>query len=304
MRTKIMKAVGYPLFFLVCLVFFLVRGFPVQLIVDDMSRTAQQKLGMKMSMVSVATLFPNGAEATGVRLVQEAKEDSPKITVLLDRLSARISLFGLLAGRKDVSFSCEALGGQVEGRFNLTGEHWDLKAKLDAVNLGKLAFWPEVIGYELDGKVTGTVDLHVVPKQIKSTRGELVLELVQGRFGNGKAYGVNVPWFGLGKTQINLSIKKGKAEIKTFKVTSDDIEASLDGYFLLQQKLNNLSAHCRLRFKPSDEKMREIRSQIPEELQSMFDNGFNNAKGKDGWYRYSVFGRILAGKPQFRPLKQ
>lgn len=304
MRTKIIKGVGYPLFFLVCLIFFLVRGFPVQLIVDDMSRMAQQSLGMKMSMISVATLFPNGAEASGVRLVREAKEDEPKITILLNRLSARISLIGLLAGRKDVSFSSELLDGQIEGRFNLTEEYWDLKAEIEAVNLGKLNFWPEVIGQELAGKVTGTVDLHVVPKKIKSTRGELALEVVQGRFGNGKAYGVNVPWFGLGKTQINLSIKKGKAEIKNFKVNSDDIEASLDGYFLLQQKLSNLSAHCRLRFKPSDEKMKEIRTQIPEELQSMFDNGFDKAKGKDGWYRYSVFGRILAGKPQFRPLKQ
>ena len=50
--------------------------------------------------------------------------------------------------------------------------------------------------------------------------------------------------------------------------------------------------------------MKEIRSQIPEELQGMVDSKFNQAKGKDGWYRYSVFGRIFAGKPQFRPLKQ
>jgi type II secretion system protein N len=303
MRTKILKAVGYPLFFLVCLIFFLVRGFPVQLIVDDLSRLAQQKLGMKMSMLNIATLFPNGAEATGVRLVK-GREGSPKISILLDRLSARVSLFGLLAGRKDVSFSCELLGGQAEGRFNLTDEHWDLKAELEAVNLGKLPVWPELIGHELDGKLTGSADLHVVPKKIKSTRGELALELVQGRFGNGKAYGVTVPWFSLGKTQINLSVKKGKAEIKAFKVNSDDIEASLDGYFLLQQRIKNLSAHCRLRFKPSDEKMKEIRSQIPEELQGMFDSGFGKARGKDGWYRYSVFGRIFAGKPQFRPLKQ
>jgi len=304
MRTKIIKAVGYPLFFLVCLVFFLVRGFPVQLIVDDLSRMAQHSLGMKMSMVNIATLFPNGAEATGVRLVKEGKEGSPKISIMVERLSARVSLFGLLAGRKDVSFSCEFLGGQVEGRFNLAGENWDLNAELEAVDLGKLPFWPELIGYELAGKLTGNVDLHAEPKNVKSTRGELALELVQGRFGNGKADGVNVPWFSLGKTQINLSIKKGKAEIKTFKVNSDDIEASLDGYFLLQQKIKNLSAHCRLRFKPSDEKMKEIRSQIPEELQGMVDSKFNQAKGKDGWYRYSVFGRIFAGKPQFRPLKQ
>lgn len=304
MRTKILKAVGYPLFFLVCLVFFLVRGFPVQLIVDDLSRMAQQSLGMKMSMVNIATLFPNGAEATGVLLVKEGREGSPKISIMLDRLSARVSLFGLLAGRKDVSFSGELLGGQAEGRFSLADEHWDLKIELEALNLGKLPVWPELIGYELDGKLAGTADLHVAPKKIKSTRGELALELVQGRFGNGKAYGVNVPWFGLGKTQINLGVKNGKAEIKTFKVNSDDIEASLDGYFLLQQKMKNLSAHCRLRFKPSDEKMKEIRSQIPEEFREMFDNGFNNARGKDGWYRYSVFGRIFAGKPQFRPLKQ
>jgi type II secretion system protein N len=304
MRTKIIKYVGYSLFFLMGLIFFLVRGFPVQIIVDDLSRMARQKLGMKISMQNIATLFPNGAEATGVRLVKETQEGSPKISIMLDRLSARVSLFGLLAGRRDVSFSAELLEGQVEGRFNLAAEHWDLKTKLEALNLGKLPLWPELIGYELAGKLTGNVDLHVEPKQIKSTRGELALELVQGRFGNGKAYGVNVPWFGLGKTQINLSVKKGKAEIKTFKVSSDDIEASLDGYFLLQQRIKNLSAHCRLRFKPSDEKMKGIRSQIPEELRGMLDSKFNQAKGKDGWYRYSVFGRIFAGKPQFRPLKQ
>ncbi|MBW1808172.1 MAG: type II secretion system protein GspN [Deltaproteobacteria bacterium] len=307
MRTKIIKAVCYPLFFLVCLVFFVIQGFPVKVVGELVAKQAKQKLGMKVTINDIDTLFPNGVEATGIRLFKEAKpgkEDALPTSIKIDQLSARISLFGLIGGNKDISFSSDVLSGKLEGDFKLEPEKWSLQAKLAGVNLGRLNFWPELIGQDLSGKASGSLNLNVIPKDIKAATGDIVLDLVQGQLGKGKAYGVEIPPISLGKTQINLSILKGKAEIKTFKVASDDIEASLDGYFLLQQKIEHLSAHCRLRFKPSEEKLAEIRNQIPQEFRGLFDGELNKAKGRDGYYRYSIFGRLFGGKPQFRPLKQ
>jgi type II secretion system protein N len=308
MRTKIIKAICYPLFFLICLVFFVIQGFPVKVVGDLMAKQAKQQLGMKVTINEIDTLFPNGVEATGIRLVKDAKsdkEDAQPISIKIDQLSARISLLGLIGGNKDISFSSDVLSGKVEGDFKLDSDNkWSLQAKLAGVNLGRLNFWPELIGQDVSGKASGNLNLNVIPKDIKAATGDIVLDLVEGQLGKGKAYGVEIPPIGLGKTQINLNIVKGKAEIKTFKVASDDIEASLDGYFLLQQKIEHLSAHCRLRFKPSEEKLTEIRNQIPQEFRGLFDGELNKAKGKDGYFRYSIFGRLFGGKPQFRPLKQ
>jgi len=304
MRKKILKIVCYPLFFIGCLLFFLVHGFPVHIVGDMITRQAERTLGMKMTIGEMSTLFPNGFEATEIRLVKEGKEGSLPLAISLSELSARISLLRLITGTKDVSFSSELLKGRIDGGFTLDGDKWSLRAKVAGLDLGKLNFWKDVIGQELSGKLSGNVKLDVDPKDIKASHGSIGLDIVQGKIGQGKAYGVAVPWIGLGKTEANLEIKKGKANIKAFKVSSDDIEANLDGYLLLQQKPENISAHCRLRFKPSDEKLAEIRKQIPEELRSFLDNGLNRAKGKDGYFRYSIFGRIFGGKPQFRPLKQ
>jgi type II secretion system protein N len=257
-----------------------------------------------MTIGEMSTMFPNGIEATGVRLVKEGKKEKLPLAINLSELSARISLLGLITGKKDVSFSSQLLKGKVEGAFMLDGGKWSLRAKVAGVDLGKLNFWKDIIGQELAGKLSGDVKLAVDPKDVKASSGTINLDIVQGKVGQGKAYGVTLPWIALGKAQASLEIKKGKANIKACKVSSDDIEANLDGYLLLQQKIEDISAHCRLRFKPSDEKLAEIRKQIPEELRSFLDNGLNRAKGKDGYFRYSIFGRIYGGKPQFRPLKQ
>ena len=58
MRTTIIKAVCYPLFFLACLVFFLIQSFPVELIAQKYARQAQQKTGMKLTYEKITTLFP------------------------------------------------------------------------------------------------------------------------------------------------------------------------------------------------------------------------------------------------------
>ena len=297
MQSKIVKIIVYPLFFLACLVFFVIQGFPVGVIQGRIEREAQRRLGLKMTFGSMDILFPNGLEATDVRLMKEGEEGKPGLAILLTRASARISLLGLLAGDKDISFAAELLSGKIEGDLSLGDEVQKIDAEIHSVDLGRLPIWPDVLGLPLAGKVTGRLEMNVTPKDIKTTRGNIELELEKGSLGVGKIRGLTTPPISLGKTQARLEIVKGKVDIKSFSVRSDDIEASLEGYFLLQKKLANLSARCKLRFKPSD----DFLDRNPKFRDLINLSGMNKARGQDGFYGYTLYGRL--DNPQFRPMR-
>ncbi len=295
MQNRAIRATVYVLFFLLCLVFFTVQGFPIGIVQGKIEREAQRRLGMKMTTGSLEILFPNGVEATNLRLMKEAEEGKPGLALLVSHATARISLLGLLTGSRDLSFSAELLAGKLDGRVKIAEDQQRIEADLYALDLGRLPVWQDTLGLPLAGKVTGRVDLTLSPQDIKESRGTIELALEQGSLGEGTIRGLSTPAISLGKTQAALEITKGKADIKSFQVRSDDIEASLEGYFLLQKSLQQLSARCKLRFRPSD----DFLNRNPKFKDLINLSGINRAKDKDGYFSYSVYGRL--DSPQFRP---
>ncbi len=295
MQNAYVRYVVYSLFFLVCLTYFTVMGFPLHLVQGRVEREVERKLGMRMTTGQMEILFPNGVEATNVRLMQEGKEGRPGLAILITRAKARLSLLSLLGGSKDISFTAELLNGKVEGDLSLGAERQEIDARISALDLGRLPVWQDLLGLQLAGKITGKLDLSLVPKDMKASQGTIELALEQGALGEGNIKGLTTPPISLGKTQANLEITKGKAEIKSFQVRSDDIEASLDGYFYIKQKLDQASAHCNLRFKPST----GFLSKNPKFKDIISLSGMNRAKDNEGFFAYQVYGRLT--HPQFRP---
>ena len=78
-------------------------------------------------------------------------------------------------------------------------------------------------------------------------------------------------------------------------ISSDDLEASLEGYFLLQEPLSYTSARCKLRFKPSE----DFLNRNPKFKDLIDLSNMNKAKGQDGFYGYSFYGRLA--NPQIKP---
>jgi type II secretion system protein N len=301
MQTKLIKFVLYPLFFLLCLVFFLVRGFPIEQVSQGMIHRAETLLGMKITTGGLSTLFPNGVEAVDVRLQKPGEKDGPPLTLTVERVSARIGLLALLTGDKDVSFASELLTGKIEGEVNVGADTVKLSARSYAVDLEKLPVWKDLLGINLGGKLNATIELDMSKKDIKETKGHVDLNLEAGKVGNGpiqvSGFGpLTLPWISLGKTDVVLEVAKGKADIKSFKVASDDIDGTVDGYFLLQQKLDQISARCKTRFKISDDFFKR------NPKFEILTQKLAPAKGKDGYYGYTIFGPVI--HPQFKELKQ
>jgi type II secretion system protein N len=299
MRAKLLKFIGYPLFFLVCLGFFFVQGFPVSTIFDRYQQQAERQLSMKISYASLGMLFPNGVEAKSIRLSQPEDKGKPALNLFIDRVSARISLISLMLGKRNVSLGAELLSGKLEGEASLSADRQMINGELHEIDLGKITFWKDLIGMQLKGKLTGGLDVDLPSGGIKNAQGKVSLNITAGGLGSGTIRGLTLPPISLGKTQAELEIgNKGKAEIKNFQTQSDDVEAKLDGYFLLQNKLQNMSARCNLCFKFTESFLG--RNEKIKNLISLA--GLDQAKGGDGFYCYQVFGRL--DHLQFRPQKK
>ncbi|MBN2494041.1 MAG: type II secretion system protein GspN [Deltaproteobacteria bacterium] len=302
MQSTVAKAIVYPVFFLLCLLFFLVRGFPVQVLTKQVTFEAERRLGLKVQFGSLETLFPNGVEAETLRLIKPAeKEGEAGFSLLVDRAQARISLLGLMFGDKDVSFETELLGGKLSGELELGKDRTRVECQLAALNVARLPIWVDLFGLPLAGKLGGDLQLDISQADYKDSKGKIALQLEQAGLGAGKIKGFQVPPISLGKPRLQLKVANGKAEIETFEVNSDDVEASLEGYFLLQKELSRMTSRCKVHFKLSDKKYEEFLAQIPPELQQFATQNVDQARDKDGAFHFSLYGPLST--MQFRPLR-
>ncbi len=299
MRRAILKYSLYGLWFLLCLAFFLVKGFPTQVLVERLALEAQ-KAGLRLTVGEASTLFPNGLSLSGVRLTSPEDAETP-LSLAAERVSVRFALLSVFSSQKRLSADAELFSGRLEGEVGWGPEGMSLSGKAHALDLERLPVWTEWLGLKLAGKLTGSFALEMNLKNAAETSGEIALQLEQGKLGDGQVqvpgWGpLTIPWISLGKTEIALAIAKGKADLKTFKVTSDDIDGTADGYLLLQQRLSQASARCKVRFKISDDFIKR------NPKFDILTQRLAEARGQDGYYGYSVFGPIA--KPQFKPLRQ
>lgn len=304
LRMKVAKYAGYSLFFLLCLFFFLVQGFPVEMIVGRLEQAARTTLQAQLKIDRLSTLFPNGLQAEDVRLSLPGRGHDQVYNLRLDRLVLRTSLLGLLLGRHSFSFQADWLNGKVRGDLAQGGGQWKVKGEMSELDLGRIPFWAELLGVQLAGKLSASAELRISPPDLKQLEGSLLFHLQQGKLVKGKLYGVELPEVDLGKAEVQFDIQKSKADLKVASVKSEDLDASLEGYLLLQPRAVDITSHCRLRLKPSERLLNEIKTRIPPEFHGLLEGELNRARGTDGHLRYTIYGRIFGGGASFQPLRQ
>jgi type II secretion system protein N len=305
-QSKALKYTAYSLFFIVCLIFFFLKGYPVDALAKIHVTEIQNRLNMKMTYTKVERLFPFGISFEGIRLSRENKEGSDPFTLSIKSHQEKFSILSLLFGKVSGNFRTEMLSGTIEGQASWDkSTFWvkDAKGKIDNLNLGKID-WSPYIKVNLTGKLSGNFNADFSVKDLKTFTGEANINLVQGEAGDAKVFGVMVPWFDLGKTQLNIKAEKGEVEVKDCSINSDDLEVQLTGGFTLQPRLAQIKDNFKLSFKPSDKKRSEIEEQIPEELRPLTIGKLDRAKNRsDGFYRYNI-SRLFSGNPRMTPLRQ
>lgn len=333
MQNKIIRYTAYSLFFLVCLVYFLLQGFPIDLAGQLISREVEQLTDMRLTYKQIDSLFPNGVVLGGVKLAETTNlENTAPISLAADEISARISLISLIRGKIRFSLSSQLLSGNMDATASIQDGRYKIVADLNGLELIKLKFLSERLGQEFQGRFNGNIDLNIPSKNIRNLQGEVNFNMVQGKIGNqplkiqlpqnvqqflpadlkdNLTKGIKLPWISLGKIHGKLKFDKGKLVVSDFRIDSDDIDAGLEGHLQLQSRVQHVIAHLTLRFKPSEAKINDLLAALPAQYRDIakdaLNSELNKAKGNDGNYRYKIDGRIFSTHTKissvFKPFK-
>lgn len=233
MRPLLVRAIGYPLFFLAFFVVFLYVTFPYDRLkeviiaqaeaprVSPSGRTTPSN--MELTIGSLGPTFFPGLKAKNVTVTYLPSAPGGRPTFMhIDEAVVHVSLLGLLLRRANVSFDIEGLGGEIEGELSYSlatetepsetptpaptsrrasaaaGTPSGLRSfemKLTGVNAAEMGPLVQAVGLPLGGTLDGTIALTVPDGLIPQAEGSVAITASHFAVGDGHAQ-YQIPHFG------------------------------------------------------------------------------------------------------------
>jgi type II secretion system protein N len=260
---RILRWVGYPLFYVFALLLFTYLTFPYDRLKDRMVGELNAKPispGMQFKIDSVDSYWFSGVEAEGVQLISppaagattaDGKPAKPK-AVTLEQMHARVSLLRLLVGTLHVSFGADALGGEISGYTSDADKARTIVASLESVRVGDLPVLTDIVGLPLAGALTGEIDLKLPDGKFAKAEGKIALKFTDLAIGDGKAKIMNtiaLPTLNVGELVLEGEATDGRLDITKFSAGGRDLELVSDGRVRLRDPFTASLAEMNLRFK-------------------------------------------------------
>jgi type II secretion system protein N len=318
---RILPKLGYPFFYLFCLLIFISWTFPYEKLKDRIVtqfnvQQAKSRSPQELQIDELDSSFITGVKAKGVRIISPPSEPgkSPSI-ISIDEAKARISLLSLLIGNKSVSFKVEAFDGVIKGDFFDSGKQRELEINFDSVEMARVDLITANVGFPLDGKLNGAIKLSMPEGKASKANGTIDLEIKEMNAGNIKELPIKLPTGGtfklprlkVGNFNINGEAKDGVLKITKIVAQGGDVDVAGDGRVQLREVANDAHLDVNLKFKINDNYRNKT-----EVTKSLFgapgskapalidlDPKMSKAKGSDGFYALRVGGTL--GKPDVKP---
>ena len=137
--------IALPVTYVVLVAVFFVWTFPFdrlkeRIVVAFNQQQRATSSNQELAIDELGSWWITGIKAKGVHLITASSDPKvPPTDMVLDEGHARVSLFPLLIGNKDVSFKVEAFGGQAAGSFDDKGSTRNVGVDLDALDLSQIA---------------------------------------------------------------------------------------------------------------------------------------------------------------------
>lgn len=179
-------------------------------------------------------------------------KQGPKLSV--EKVRVKPSLFALATGKLAANFDVRAFSGTLEGQVKKSGpgQSLDLELVASTLQLDDGGVLEKLVGYPIQGGLSGRVDLAVDEKGVISD-GNVDLVVAGARFGGGKISGFTVPALDLGAPELSVTFEKGQGKIGKLATKSDDLDFNLeDGSLSMRSQLPMSLIKGTARLKPSD----------------------------------------------------
>ncbi len=319
-RTKLLRWLGYPAFYVICLLAFAYATFPYdrlkQRLIAGYNATQVGKpepRRMEVGDLTWSWRFP-GVVLTDVELIApkpeegsaSSEETPPKQSpvIAVDEVYATASLWSMLLGRTSVDFQAVGFNGKLSGSFAASDDELSVNVEFDGVDPGQLPGVAEALQLPLSGTLNGTLSLVVPEKHYSKANGQVELSIDELEIGDGKTKIrglLALPTVRAGTLAISAQIKDGKATIERFEANGPDLEVHSDGRIRLRDELGqslveqmNLSFNFSAQYRTKDKTTESLLGKPGERFGGAIelDPQVKRARQPDGSFNWRIAGPL------------
>lgn len=322
---KIAPYVGYPAFYLFCLVIFAYYTFPYDMLRDRIVAEFERGQGSsgetrRLEIDAIEPYWLTGLRAVGIRMVitkpAENPDDKPKKSeVYIDEAYGRVQLLPLLLGTRSVSFGAEAFGGTVEGLFSRKADEERLKLEIAGVDLAFLSPFLPAAAVPIGGVVDGKVDFVIPERKVQKANGLVDLTITDSYVGDGKTKiqgALALPRMNLGDLVVTAEANEGVLKLGKVAATGADLDFSMDGKLTMRDPFSESIYDMHLRFKIADsyrtrnDVTKSLFGSPDSKMPALFemDPKVKQSKRADGYYSWQISGLFRAPQVLPAPLRK
>lgn len=311
---QILTWTGYPLFFLLCFLFFAYKTFPYERLSERIVQEAGAR-GYEIEIIDLTHSGLTGLTFESLRLIIPSEEEgSPPLDLIFDELTVGTSLFSLISDTKSYDFDAEIAGGEAEGDVTVGENEMEVDIEMEDVDLGALPALRQFTKVPLSGILSGEIAL-TMPSEVAESTGNVEVTIEGLSLGDGKSK-LEIPgWGGLtldpadaGNLELIAKIEGGIANIERATAHGKDLQLDVLGRVRLMRPLKRSDLNLMLRAKIQDA-YKERSAKIATMLE-LASSGLKAAQTADGAIQYTIAGSIggrlrpkAAGKQPFQAPK-
>ncbi len=284
---------GYIGLGLVAYVMFLYWTFPFDQLKGRLEGAIEKALGTDydVRITHIAPSFVTGVVMKGVS-VSLLRSGTSQTVMDIDKARLRVGLFSLIFGNPEAGFSLQFKKSSIDGTVGRRDNSVQINADLDPLLLPNVPWFANVLGLQLDGRISGTLSLTMAVDGNKPSEGSVDLKFQGGELkagskiplGQAGSMDVTNPIrFATGKdSKLAIKWSKGLVDFTQWKWSEGDIQLDLKGQAFTAVTVANtrLNINGTITLSPQFEKDFPIIAMISKQKQA------------DGSYAVSITGNL------------
>lgn len=222
--------------------------------------------------------------------VHKVEKGATRLIADIPELKIGVSYLALMGGTVRASFVASGRKGEMEGDFVLSQNEYRIDSEMEDFSLQNIPCLSELVTVPLEGRLDGTADLDLYPKQMNKNRAKIDLKLKEFKIPASKV--TPYPGVDLDLPETNLSgpkggvfkvsLEKGKLAVDRFELPGEDFSVTMSGTVQLSPRIPLSRLNLEGSFRISEKMAQAIPLLVVIEKQ----------KGEDGSYPVTVTGRF------------
>lgn len=224
---------GWVLYTLVCLCFFLFLTFPTEILLQRIMITATRETSVRIQYGHGELTWRGGCQLHDVVV---ANNTGPALRI--SHVTLHPSLLGLIIGRPwPLTFTAHLYGGTLKGTVSFNAHGQRVQVTAQRVDLSLLPM-PEIVSANgIQGHFSGEGEVEGDVANLFSLRGKVTLTLTEGALQTGKIANFPLPSLAFVEGRLHATVKNGLLEIPDLVLNADNTEARLQGTITLNTPL-------------------------------------------------------------------